>query len=99
MIMSKWNRALVRSSVLEAHYDESSVRVEPENEDSRIELDHVVLFHDDLYSGVQIKEADVGQPCIECDKCEEGYEPHDWRIELLSLLMSRLRDIKFFASC
>ncbi|KAG5869707.1 hypothetical protein JTB14_018054 [Gonioctena quinquepunctata] len=29
--------------------------------------------------GVQIKEADVGQPCTECSKCKEGYEPHTWR--------------------
>ncbi|XP_072375221.1 prickle planar cell polarity protein 3-like, partial [Diabrotica undecimpunctata] len=29
--------------------------------------------------GVQIKEADIGQPCTECSKCKDGYEPHKWR--------------------
>ncbi|KAF2903813.1 hypothetical protein ILUMI_02365 [Ignelater luminosus] len=29
--------------------------------------------------GVQIKEIDEGQPCLECNKCSLGYSPHLWR--------------------
>nr|CAH7740971.1 unnamed protein product [Callosobruchus chinensis] len=83
MTMSEWSRALARLSVLETYYDKPSVRTvvdETEQDaDCWLEYHDVSLVPDDHYSGVQIKEADVGQPCIECENCEEGYEPHDWR--------------------
>nr|CAI5870366.1 unnamed protein product [Callosobruchus analis] len=84
MTMSEWSRALSRLSVLETYYHKPSVRIvvdkiEQDSEDCWIECYDVSLVPEDHYSGVQIKEADVGQPCIECDSCEEGYEPHDWR--------------------
>ncbi|VEN60204.1 unnamed protein product, partial [Callosobruchus maculatus] len=85
MRMSEWSRALARLSVLETYYDKPSVRIgvdeieQDVDEDCWVEYHGVSLVSEDHYSGVQIKEADVGQPCIECDRCEEGYEPHDWR--------------------